>query len=154
VPLPHADGLRETVRRRRASGGPAEATFAALVGLQLRPRRVRDAATLWTVIEQARGLDGRDGVWEHPDLLPTSVDLDDPMGFAERRADADAGSAEVDAAIEALLSSTEPGGASFEERSSGDQSSGGPSGDQAPGGQSGGDDPPEPDGGPSSPRER
>jgi putative hydrolase len=107
TPLPHAEGLRETVRRRRASGGPAEATFAALVGLELRPRRVRDAATLWTVIEQARGLDGRDAVWAHPDLLPTAVDLDDPMGFAERRADADAGSAEMDAAIEALLSGSD-----------------------------------------------
>src|SRR6476469_4149588 len=32
--LPHAEGLRETVRRRRASGGPAEHTFAALVGLR------------------------------------------------------------------------------------------------------------------------
>ncbi|HKG50047.1 MAG TPA: zinc-dependent metalloprotease [Actinomycetales bacterium] len=107
-PLPHADALRETVRRRRASGGPAEATFAALVGLELRPRRVRDAATLWTVIEQARGLDGRDAVWAHPDLLPNPLDLDDPMGFSERRADADASSAEVDAAIEALLSDGDP----------------------------------------------
>jgi putative hydrolase len=109
APLPHAEGLRETVRRRRASGGPAEATFAALVGLELRPRRIRDAATLWTVIEQARGLEGRDAVWAHPDLLPTPVDLDDPMGFAERRADADAGSADMDAAIEALLSGSDAG---------------------------------------------
>jgi putative hydrolase len=70
--LPHADALRETVRRRRATGGPAEHTFAALVGLELRPRRVRDAVTLWTTIEQARGLSGRDAVWDHPDLLPSS----------------------------------------------------------------------------------
>jgi len=115
-PLPHADALRETVRRRRASGGPAEATFAALVGLELRPRRVRDAATLWTVIEQARGLDGRDAVWAHPDLLPNALDLDDPMGFSERRADADASSAEVDAAIEALLSDGDPRSSRDEDR--------------------------------------
>src|SRR5690606_2270494 len=31
--LPGADALRETLRRRRASGGPAEQTFASLVGL-------------------------------------------------------------------------------------------------------------------------
>ena len=30
--LPGADALRETLRRRRASGGPAEQTFATLVG--------------------------------------------------------------------------------------------------------------------------
>ena len=107
--LPHAGALRETVRRRRATGGPAEETFSALVGLELRPRRARDAAALWTVIAQARGVDGRDAVWSHPDLMPTATDLDDPMGYAERSADADAGSADVDAAIERLLAGDEPG---------------------------------------------
>lgn len=101
--LPHAGALAETVRRRRASGGPAEHTFAALVGLQLRPRRAREAAALWTVIEQARGAAGRDGVWEHPDLMPTPEDLDDPVGYTERRLAAEQESADVDAALEALL---------------------------------------------------
>src|SRR4051794_4675812 len=40
--LASSAALRETVRRRRASGGPAEQTFATLVGLQLRPRRLRE----------------------------------------------------------------------------------------------------------------
>ena len=106
--LPHADALRETVRRRRATGGPAEHTFAALVGLELRPRRVRDAVALWSTIEQARGQAGRDAVWDHPDLLPTGADLDDPHGYAQRRADDEQGSASLDAAIEALLSGEQP----------------------------------------------
>ncbi|MET0863106.1 MAG: zinc-dependent metalloprotease, partial [Nakamurella sp.] len=42
--LPGAAALRETLRRRRATGGPAEQTFATLVGLELRPRRLREAA--------------------------------------------------------------------------------------------------------------
>ncbi len=105
--LPHADALRETVRRRRAIGGPAEQTFSALVGLELRPRRLRDAAALWTVIGRANGTEGRDSVWSHPDLMPTADDLDDPMGYAERRADAEVLSADVDAAIERLLSDDE-----------------------------------------------
>lgn len=79
--LPHAVQLRETVRRRRASGGPAEQTFAALVGLQLRPRRLREAAALWAEVAAARGNEGRDALWEHPDLLPGPSDLDDPAGF-------------------------------------------------------------------------
>jgi putative hydrolase len=83
--LPHADALRETLRRRRASGGPAEHTFATLVGLELRPRRLREAAALWHALGEARGADGRDAVWGHPDLLPTGADLDDPEGFAARR---------------------------------------------------------------------
>jgi hypothetical protein len=79
--LPHAAALRETLRRRRATGGPAEQTFATLVGLELRPRRLRDASRLWASLGDARGTDGRDALWEHPDMLPTAKDLDDPDGF-------------------------------------------------------------------------
>jgi hypothetical protein len=82
--LPHAAALRETLRRRRASGGPAEQTFSALVGLEMRPRRLRDAARLWASLGDARGIDGRDDLWAHPDLLPTAEDLDDPDGFVHR----------------------------------------------------------------------
>ncbi len=80
--LPAAAALRETVRRRRATGGPAEQTFASLVGLELRPRRLREAAALWRAVLAERGQDGREAVWAHPDLLPSADDLDDPTGFA------------------------------------------------------------------------
>jgi putative hydrolase len=82
--LPGADALRETLRRRRATGGPAEQTFATLVGLELRPRRLREAATLWRTLREQRGPDGRDELWRHPDLLPSADDLDDPEGFVRR----------------------------------------------------------------------
>lgn len=85
--LPSFGALQETMRRRRATGGPAERTFATLVGLELRPRRARDAAELWQALEQRRGVDGRDAIWEHPDLLPSATDLDDPQGWAERGPD-------------------------------------------------------------------
>jgi len=79
--LPHAGSLAEAIRRRRATGGPAERTFATLVGLELRPRRLREAATIWAGLTEARGIDGRDAVWAHPDLLPTTEDLDEPEVF-------------------------------------------------------------------------
>ncbi len=79
--LPTASRLQEAVRRRRAAGGPAEKTFQTLVGLEMRPRRLRDAAALWSELERARGVAGRDAVWEHPDLLPGPQDLDDPTSF-------------------------------------------------------------------------
>ncbi|SDD88741.1 zinc-dependent metalloprotease [Actinokineospora iranica] len=82
--LPGADALRETLRRRRASGGPAEQTFATLVGLELRPRRLRAAASLWRLLTDQHGIETRDGLWAHPDLMPTAADLDDPLDFAER----------------------------------------------------------------------
>jgi len=89
--LTAAGALRETVRRRRAAGGPAEQTFGNLVGLELRPRRLRDAAIMWQRLAEARGIAGRDAIWAHPDLLPTTEDLDDPDGFI-RASELDLGS--------------------------------------------------------------
>jgi putative hydrolase len=82
--LPGAAALRETLRRRRATGGPAEQTFATLVGLELRPRRMRAASALWKLVGDQHGTEIRDGLWSHRDLMPTAEDLDDPMEFAER----------------------------------------------------------------------
>ena len=112
--MPQAAALCEAMRRRRATGGPAEATFAALVGLELRPRRLRDAATLWGALRSAEGAAARDAVWAHPDVLPTAADLDDPLSFAERTKEADlidVESPEFDAALAALINEaeTDPG---------------------------------------------
>ena len=96
--------LAETMRRRRASGGPAEQTFATLVGLELRPRRLRDASVLWGSLRARQGTEGRDGVWMHPDLLPTGADLDDPLGFREdASAPAELSSEDFDAELAKLL---------------------------------------------------
>lgn len=85
--LPDAVRLAETFRRRRAAGGPAEQTFAALVGLELRPRRLREATALWAALTEHRGIDGRDAVWGHPDLLPGESDFSDPESFARAEPD-------------------------------------------------------------------
>ena len=87
--LPQAEALAEAIRRRRATGGPAERTFATLVGLELRPRRLREAAAIWQALTTERGVTGRDGIWAHPDLLPTADDLDDPDGFIHGRPELD-----------------------------------------------------------------
>ena len=94
--LPHASALAEAIRRRRATGGPAERTMATLVGLELRPRRLREAATIWQGLTEARGVDGRDAVWAHPDLLPSAEDLDDPEGFVRGGPDLDFSELDVD----------------------------------------------------------
>ena len=102
--MPAAGKLQELVRRRRAAGGPAEQTFSALVGLELRPRRLRDASTLWGSLRTRQGAEARDGVWTHPDLLPTSADLDDPLGFREdATAPTDLDDADFDAELRKLL---------------------------------------------------
>ena len=91
--MPTAAALAEAVRRRRASGGPAEQTFASLVGLELRPRRLREATTLWAALRDRQSPEARDAVGRHPDLMPSADDLDDPLGFAQRTVDP---SADVD----------------------------------------------------------
>ncbi len=106
--MPAADKLHELVRRRRAAGGPAEQTFAALVGLELRPRRLRDASTLWGSLRTRQGTEARDGVWMHPDLLPTSADLDDPLGFREDASAPDLDEVDFDAELRKLLDGDEP----------------------------------------------
>lgn len=106
--LPHVAALGEAVRRRRAGGGPAEKVFASLVGLELRPRRLRDAANLWAALEDAHGQARRDEVWAHPDLAPTAADLDDPLGYVERCAPGRAASADLDQALEQILRDDEP----------------------------------------------
>jgi putative hydrolase len=82
--LPKSDAVAETVRRRRAAGGPAESAFATLVGLELRPRRLREAAAMWQAVTDAVGDEARDGLWSHPDLLPSSEDIDNPAALIAR----------------------------------------------------------------------
>ncbi|WP_293781987.1 zinc-dependent metalloprotease [uncultured Aeromicrobium sp.] len=102
--MPAAVALAEAMRRRRVTAGPAEQTFAALVGLELRPRRLRDAANLFSALRDREGREARDRVWNHPDLLPTSDDLDDPLGYGERHGESgQAGDDEFDAALDKLL---------------------------------------------------
>jgi len=105
--LPHTAALGEAVRRQRASGGAAEQVFSQLVGLELRPRRLRDAANLWAALESKGGAAARDGAWAHPDVAPTAADLDDPLGFVDRFTSRDTRD-EMDAALDALLSEGDP----------------------------------------------
>ena len=101
--LPKSDAIAETVRRRRASGGPAESAFATLVGLELRPRRLREAAAMWQKISDAVGQDARDALWQHPDVVPTAEDITDPTALLTRLTSGEVSRDDVDQAIEDLL---------------------------------------------------
>lgn len=82
--LPKNEAIREAVRRRRATGGPAEQTFQSLVGLELRPKRLREASNLWKLLGEAVGAEKRDALWDHPDFLPTAQDIDNPEKFVAK----------------------------------------------------------------------
>lgn len=82
--LPNADAIAEMVRRRRATGSPAERAFGSLVGLELRPRRLREATNMWRLLTEKLGAEARDALWDHRDALPGAEDIDDPFALLER----------------------------------------------------------------------
>ena len=110
--MPGTVALAEMLRRRRATGGPAEQTFATLVGLELRPRKMREAAALWERLTEAGGIDARDAVWNHPDLMPSAADLDEPAGFIDRVIGGDVSGIDFDSAIAEFEKSDPPEGGS------------------------------------------
>lgn len=104
--LPHADQLREMLRRRRVTGSSGEQVLAQLVGLHLRPRSARNAARIMQLVEDELGGEARDGLWSHPDTIPTAEELSVPEVFlATREAQKDT-TDEYDEALEQLLSGT------------------------------------------------
>lgn len=82
--LPDSVRIAEAARRRRAAGGPAEDALGALVGLKLRPRRLREAAAMWRAVTDAVGIEARDALWDYPDLMPDASDIDDPAALVAR----------------------------------------------------------------------
>ncbi|RFA20070.1 hypothetical protein B7R25_10290 [Subtercola boreus] len=109
VRLPKRDAVAETVRRRRATGGPAESAFSTLVGLELRPRRLREAAVMWQAVTDAVGAEARDALWSHPDVVPTSEDIDNPQGLVARLLAGAPEPDEMDLALEDFFRAEESG---------------------------------------------
>jgi putative hydrolase len=100
--LPRSLAIAETMRRKRASIGPAERTFLTLIGLELRPRKIREASLMWQQVTDAAGLEKRDSIWSHPDLIPTEQDIQDPAKLIERTLKQNPED-EIDAALRDLL---------------------------------------------------
>jgi len=108
IRLPKAEALSEAIRRRRASGGPAEHAFATLVGLELRPKSLREASALWEAITDAVGTEARDALWEHPDSLPRDSDIAEPQAFIKRLSQPAGAGDDMDQALRDLLEGENP----------------------------------------------
>lgn len=101
--LPRSAAIAEVVRRKRSAGGPAEKTFLTLIGLELRPRKLREASAMWNQITDAVGIQKRDAIWSHPDLLPTDADIKDPSVLIAKLSNS-APEDDMDQALRDLLS--------------------------------------------------
>lgn len=82
--LPKAPQLTEIMARRRIDGGPSEQVFETLVGLEIRPRLVREAQQFWRWYESSHGFEARDGLWDTPETLPTPDELEDFAAYDAR----------------------------------------------------------------------
>ncbi|MDY5153694.1 putative hydrolase [Actinobaculum suis] len=100
--LPSARKLTEIFVRRDATEAPFNQAFGPLVGFELAPRRVREATAFWRRAKAERDITGRDALWNHPDLLPTPEDLDNPDAFFSEETDSSL-EQELDAFLAELL---------------------------------------------------
>jgi putative hydrolase len=73
--LPSMIKLRETQQRRRATNSPTQQLFATLVGLEVSPRRTREAITFWERVAELKDIEVR----------PTGLDLLDAEAFLKGR---------------------------------------------------------------------
>lgn len=83
--LPALPALRESARRGRATGGPMQKAFAALIGLEISPRASRDAATFFNYIATNESISQRDELWSSPESLPTIEEIINPSAFRKGR---------------------------------------------------------------------
>jgi putative hydrolase len=81
--IPSFNALIENSRRRRATNSPMQQLFASLLGIEISPRKMREASAFWGEVKNLRGADGRDKCWEDPAFLPMPKDLADAKAFLD-----------------------------------------------------------------------
>ena len=81
--IPSTPAMARAWQNRRDSGGSAEKAFAKVVGIEFGAPKVEAATELWRRSTVAVGIDKRDHVWDHPDLLPSAEHVDNPAAFID-----------------------------------------------------------------------
>jgi putative hydrolase len=79
--LPSLAQLREVYRRQRATNAPSQQLFKSLLGLEVRPRLVREASSFWQKVRELKDVSARDQIWSG--ILPNAEELLDPEKFLE-----------------------------------------------------------------------
>jgi len=79
--IPAFNALIENSRRRRATNSPMQQLFANLLGVEVSPRKMREASAFWSEVKIIKGSDGRDKCWDDPAFLPMPNDLADVKAF-------------------------------------------------------------------------
>jgi len=79
--IPAFNALIENSRRRRATNSPMQQLFANLLGVEVSPRKMREASAFWSEVKIIKGSDSRDKCWDDPAFLPMPNDLADVKAF-------------------------------------------------------------------------
>ncbi|MCI7551835.1 MAG: zinc-dependent metalloprotease [Actinomycetaceae bacterium] len=87
--LPHAVALREMFNRRYATDNPAKNVWGTQLGMELEPKLLRQAVRFWQLAEARLGIEQRDALWNHPDLLPSPAALEMPESFFAEQSSSD-----------------------------------------------------------------
>ncbi|MDL5361301.1 zinc-dependent metalloprotease [Halalkalicoccus sp. NIPERK01] len=76
--------LREKVEERRRGGGPLAQLVRRMLGLGLKRRQYERGKAFFEAVADARGIEGASVVWDSPETLPTSEELDAPEKWLAR----------------------------------------------------------------------
>ncbi|MFC6754184.1 zinc-dependent metalloprotease [Halorubrum tibetense] len=76
--------LRRKLDARRGGGGPVRQIASRLLGLGLKRQQYERGATFFERVADERGVEAASVVWERPEYLPTSGEIDDPGAWIRR----------------------------------------------------------------------
>ena len=76
--------LRRKLDERRGGGGPVRQIASRLLGLGLKRQQYERGATFFERVADERGVAAASVVWERPEYLPTSGEIDDPTAWIRR----------------------------------------------------------------------
>jgi uncharacterized protein (DUF2342 family) len=76
--------LRRKLEERRNGRGPVARLIRRLLGLGMKRRQYERGKEFFETVAEARGVTGASRVWERPENIPTSEELDDPAAWRRR----------------------------------------------------------------------
>jgi coenzyme F420 biosynthesis associated uncharacterized protein len=91
--IPGHDELRKAMDARRRSRSAPERIVERLLGLDIKLRQYEQGKRFCDAVATEAGIEGLNRVWEAPEALPTTDELDDPAAWLERLGPAPAAAA-------------------------------------------------------------
>jgi coenzyme F420 biosynthesis associated uncharacterized protein len=82
--LPHYEGLREAMQRRRRSRSAPERLLQKLLGMDMKMRQYEEGKVFCDAVVDARDIATLNRVWDSPDDMPTLAELRDPAAWIRR----------------------------------------------------------------------